>query len=71
MYVCMHVCIRQTDRQTYIHTGRQTDTDTGRQAGRKTDRQTNRHVDNPNELIGWWVGMREAVENGFMNNSRI
>ena len=63
MNVRTYVCFRQTNRHTDIHTGRQT--------GRKTDRQTDRHVDNPPELIGWWVGMREAVENSFMNNSRI
>ena len=63
MYVCMYVCIRQTDRQTDICTGRQ--------AGRKTDREIDRHVVNPNKLIGWWVGMGEAVEYSFMYKSRI
>ena len=71
MYVCMYVrtCVRACVRM-YVCI-RQTGICTGRQAGRKTDREIDRHVVNPNKLIGWWVGMGEAVDYSFMYQSRI
>ena len=73
MYVCVRTYVRVCVRACvcmYVLNG-QAYVQAGKQVGRQTDREIDRHVVNPNKLIGWWVGMGEAVQYSFMYQSRI